>query len=62
MSTGGEPRTWIDPLRRLKQREIDNIKMDLKEMKWMGMGLIGLVQNSDKWQAVVKTAMNIPVP
>ena len=31
-------------------------------MGWVGLGLIGLVQNSDKWQAVVKTAMNIQVP
>jgi hypothetical protein len=36
--------------------------MDLQEMGWVGVGLIGLVQNSDKWQAVVKTAMNIQVP
>jgi len=62
MSTGREPRTWVDPLRRLKQRNIDNIKIDLQEMGWVGVGLIGLVQNSDKWQAVVKMAMNIRTP
>jgi hypothetical protein len=27
-----------------------------------GVDLFGLVQSSDKWQAVVKTAMNIQVP
>lgn len=62
MSTGREPRTWVDPLRRLKERKIGNIKMVLQEMGWVGLGLIGLVQNSDKWQAVAKTATNIRVP
>jgi hypothetical protein len=62
MSKGREPRTQTDPVRLLKQRKIDNIKMYLQEIGWVSMGVIGLVQNRDKLQAVVKTAMNIRVP
>jgi hypothetical protein len=36
--------------------------MYLQEIGWVSVGLIGIVQNSDKLQAVVKTAMNIRIP
>lgn len=64
MSTGGQPRTWIHSLRRLKQRKIenDNFKMDLQKLGCVGVGLIELIQDCDKWQAVVKMAISIRVP
>jgi hypothetical protein len=41
---------------------VDNIKMDLKEIEWSCMDWIGLGQDREKWTALVKTAMNTPVP
>ena len=37
----------------------ENIKMDLEEVGWKDMDWIGLVQDWDKWWAVVNTVMNI---
>jgi len=39
-----------------------NINIDLKEMGWEGMDWINLVQDMDKWRAVVKTVMDPWVP
>jgi hypothetical protein len=36
--------------------------MDVQELGWVGVGLIGLVQDSDRWQTLVKMAMSIRVP
>jgi hypothetical protein len=47
MATGRAPCTWLDSLRRLRQRKIDNIKMDIQEMGWVGVGLIEIVQDSE---------------
>jgi hypothetical protein len=35
-----------------------NVNIDLKEMGWEGMDWINLVQDMDKWWAVVKTVMD----
>jgi hypothetical protein len=35
------------PLRRLRHRWVDNIKMDLREIRWDDMDLIGLAQDRD---------------
>jgi hypothetical protein len=40
-------------------REVDNIKMDLREMGWDGMDYIDLVQDRDQWRALVNTVMNL---
>jgi hypothetical protein len=40
----------------------DNIKMNLREIRWGGMDWIDLVQNRDQWRALVNTAMNLLVP
>jgi hypothetical protein len=40
----------------------DNIKMDLKGMKWEGVGWIQLSQDRDKWRAFVNAVMNLGVP
>jgi hypothetical protein len=33
----------------------DNIKMDLRELAWVGMDWIHLAQDSDQWRALVNT-------
>jgi hypothetical protein len=50
------------PLGRPRLRWVDNVKMDLREIGWDGMDWIDLVQNGDKWRALVNTAMNLWVP
>jgi hypothetical protein len=41
---------------------VDNIKMDLREIRWDGMDWIYLAQNRDLWRARVSTVMNLRVP
>ena len=49
------------PLRRTRRRWDDNIKMDLQEVGCGGMGWIELVQNRDRWRALVNAIMNLRV-
>jgi hypothetical protein len=37
----------------------DNIKMELQEVGWGAMDWIALAEDRDRWQAVVKMAMNV---
>jgi hypothetical protein len=39
---------------------VDNIKMDLKEIRWGGRDWIDLVQDRDQWRALA--VMNLRVP
>jgi hypothetical protein len=41
---------------------VDNIKMDLREIEWVGMDWIDLDQDRDQWRALVNTVMNLRVP
>jgi hypothetical protein len=50
------------PLGRPRRRWVDNIKMDLREIAWDGMDLIGLAQDRDKWRALVNMIMDLRVP
>jgi hypothetical protein len=34
---------------------VDNIKIDLREVRWDGMGWIDLAQDRDQWRALVNT-------
>jgi hypothetical protein len=36
--------------------------MDLGDIEWCGMGQIGLVQDKDKWRALVSAVINLQVP
>jgi hypothetical protein len=57
----GKPEEKI-PLGRPKWRWVDNIRMDLGEIGWGGVDWIGLVQDRDKWRALLNAVMNLPVP
>jgi hypothetical protein len=50
------------PLRRPRRSCEDNIRMDLREIGWGGIGWIDLAQDRDQWMALVNTVMNLRVP
>jgi hypothetical protein len=50
------------PLGRPRSRWLDNIKMDLGEIEWGDVGLIGLAQDTDMWRAIVKAVINLQLP
>jgi hypothetical protein len=50
------------PLERHRRRWVDNIKMDLTEIRWGGMDEIDLVQDRNHLRALVNTIMNPRVP
>jgi hypothetical protein len=41
------------PLGRPRRRWVDNIRMDLGEVEWGGVGWIGLAQDRNRWGALV---------
>jgi hypothetical protein len=45
-----------------RRRWEDNIKMDLQEVRWGGMVLIYLAQDTGSWRALVNAAINLQVP
>jgi hypothetical protein len=47
----GRPRSWC----------VDNIKMDIGESGWGVVDWIGLVQDRDKWRALVNAVMKLQV-
>jgi hypothetical protein len=50
------------PLGRPRRRWVDNIKMELREIGWVGRDLIDLPQNRDQCRALVNTVTNLRVP
>jgi hypothetical protein len=50
------------PSRRQRRRCVDDIKMDLREIRLGGFDWIGLAQVRDKWRALVNVVMNLRVP
>jgi len=50
------------PLRRLRRRWVDNIRMDLQEVGCGYMDWIGLAQDRDRWRTLVSAVMNLRVP
>jgi hypothetical protein len=47
------------PQERPGRRWVDNIRMDLREIRWDGMDWIDLAQDRDQWRALVNTVMNL---
>jgi hypothetical protein len=50
------------PLEGPRGRSVDNIKIDLREIGWVGMDRIDLVQDRDQWKAPVNTVIKLWVP
>jgi len=50
------------PLGRPRRRWVDNIRMDLQEVRCGYMDWIGLAQDRDKWRTLVSAVMNLRVP
>jgi hypothetical protein len=53
---------WKRRLGRPSRRWEDNIRMDLGEIGWKGVGWIHLAQDREQWQAFLNTVMNFRVP
>jgi hypothetical protein len=49
------------PLGRTRYRWVDNIKMDLREIRLDGKDLIDLAQDGDQWRALVNKVMNLRI-
>jgi hypothetical protein len=50
------------PLGRPRRRWMDNIKLDLLEVRVSVVDWIGLAQNRYRWRALVNSVMNLRVP
>jgi hypothetical protein len=50
------------PMGRPRCGWVDNIKMDLIEIRRDGMDWIDLAQDRNRWRALVNTVMNLRVP
>jgi hypothetical protein len=50
------------PLGRPRRRWMDNIRMDLVEVRWGDVDLIGLAHDRDRWRALVNSVLNLRVP
>jgi hypothetical protein len=57
---GGKPEGKRQ-LGRPRRRWEDNIRMDLREIRWGGMNWIGVAQDRDQWRALVNAVMNLRV-
>jgi hypothetical protein len=49
------------PLGRQRRRWVDNIKMDLKQIRWVGIDRIDLAQEKAQWRTLLNTVMNLRV-
>jgi hypothetical protein len=50
------------PVGRPRRRWVDNIKINLREIRCDGMDWIHLDRGRDQWRALVNTVMNLRVP
>jgi predicted small integral membrane protein len=50
------------PLGRPRRRWVDNIRLDLVEVRWIDVDWIGLAQDRDRWRALVYSVLNLRVP
>jgi hypothetical protein len=50
------------PLEKPRRRWVDNIKTDVREIGWVGVDWINMVQDRDQWRALVNRVLNLQVP
>jgi hypothetical protein len=50
------------PAERPKCRWVNNIRMDLGEMRWGDVDWIALAQDRNRWRALVNSVLNLRVP
>jgi hypothetical protein len=50
------------PLGRPRPRWVDNIRIDLGEVRQGDVDLIGLAQDRNRWGALVNSVLNLRVP
>jgi hypothetical protein len=50
------------PLGRPRRRWMDNIRMDLGDVRWGDVDWIGLAKDRNRWRAVVNSVLNLRVP
>jgi hypothetical protein len=49
-------------LGRPRHRQVDNITIDLGEVRWGDLDLIGPAQDRDRWRALMNSVMNLRAP
>jgi hypothetical protein len=50
------------PLGRPRRRWVDNIRMNFGEVRWDDADWIGLVQDRNRWKALVNSVLYLRVP
>jgi hypothetical protein len=50
------------PLGRPRRRWVDNIRMDLGEVRWGDVDWIGLAQDRNRWRVLMNSVLNLQVP
>jgi len=50
------------PLGRPRRRWVDNIRLDIQEVRCEYKDWIGLAQDRDRWRKLVSAVMNLRVP
>jgi hypothetical protein len=50
------------PLGRPRRRRVDNIRMDLGEVRWGDVDWIGLAQDRNRWRTLVHSVLKLRVP
>jgi hypothetical protein len=50
------------PLGRPRRRWVDNIKIDLGEVRWGDLDWIGLAKDRNRWRAFVNSVLDLRVP
>jgi hypothetical protein len=50
------------PLGRPRRRWVDNVRMDLGEVRWGDVDWIGLAKDRNRWRTLVNSVLNLRVP
>jgi hypothetical protein len=58
----GEKRKRRRLLGRPRRRWVNNIRMDLGEVRWGEVDWIGLAKDRNRWRALVNSVLNLQVP